>query len=58
MNSQATPKFFEYLHIEVLKIHSIPNPNRNHKENICELDYFEKNEKDQNLPFSDLIFIF
>ena len=25
---------------------------------FCELDYFEKNEKNQNLPLSDLIFIF
>ena len=25
---------------------------------FCELDYFEKNEKNQNLPLSDLFFIF
>ena len=24
-----------------LKIHSMPNPRRNHKEKFCELDYFE-----------------
>ena len=28
------------------------------KEKLCEPDYFEKNEKNQNVPFSDLIFLF
>ena len=41
-----------------LKIHSIPNPPRNHKETFFELDYIEKNEKEKNLPFSDLVFNF
>ena len=43
---------------QFLKIHSIPNPYQNHKEKFCEPDYFKKNEKNQNLPFSDLIVLF
>ena len=27
------------------------------KEKLCEPDYFEKNGKNQNVPFSDLIFL-
>ena len=34
---------------KLLKIHSIPNPHRNHKEKFSELDYFQKN---------DIVFIF
>ena len=53
-----TKTFLNICTWKFLKIHSIPNPHRNHKEKFCELEYFEKNEKDQNLPFSDLIYIF
>ena len=56
--TRYTKTFLNTYKSKCLKIHSIPNSHRNHKEKFCELDYFEKNEKDQNLPFSDLIFIF
>ena len=51
-----TKTFLKTYTQKFLNIQSIPNPHRNHKE--TELDYFEKNKKDQKLPFSDLIFIF
>ena len=38
---------------QILKIYSIPNPHRNHKEQFSEPGYFEKNGKNQNLLFSD-----
>ena len=40
------------------KLYSIPNLHRNHTEEFCQPDYFEKNENNKTSPFRDLIFHF
>ena len=57
--SRVTPKLLLNPYTwQILKIYNSLNPHQNQKEQFCEPVYFLKDGKNQNLLFSDLIFLF